>query len=268
MLDALKDILAGAAGGAAGIVVGQPFDVVKVQQQGASSLGAGSIVKDLVRTEGVRSLWKGLTPPLLGAAVYQATTFASYAYAVEWFERVAPDVNEKTRVCWASAVSGLASCFVTTPIDAYKIALQNHKGLVSRKNMWLLLRDVNPTVGLASTIMRDVPATIPYFYAFEVMKNDWGCSTFHSGGVAGIASWALVIPMDTIKTRVQSSSRCVKPLGVAAAAREIFQTRGVRGFFRGTVPCVLRAYPVNGVTFTIYHAILGSLGLHRIDQDE
>jgi hypothetical protein len=59
--------------------VGHPFDLVKVrlQTEGASGRFRGPLqcVMATVRSEGVMSLYKGVTPPLLGTGVINALVF-------------------------------------------------------------------------------------------------------------------------------------------------------------------------------------------------
>lgn len=79
------------------------------------------------------------------------------------------------------------------------------------------------------------------------------------GALAGISSWSLALPMDCIKSVIQGS-----PLNTPAselrfftvAKRIIKDSGGVHGLFRGWKPCLLRAAPVNAVTFLVYDAIL------------
>ena len=59
------DFVASIAGAVASITVASPLDVVKTRIQNAnfnSTVSGGAIVRDMVRTEGVGSFFKGLTP--------------------------------------------------------------------------------------------------------------------------------------------------------------------------------------------------------------
>jgi hypothetical protein len=64
-------------GGTAGILSGAPFDTVKVRLQTAG----GSMWREfgaIVRTEGVRSLWRGSLALSLGQAPVNALIFSAY----------------------------------------------------------------------------------------------------------------------------------------------------------------------------------------------
>jgi solute carrier family 25 carnitine/acylcarnitine transporter 20/29 len=79
------------------------------------------------------------------------------------------------------------------------------------------------------------------------------------GGIAGIVTWASVFPLDMIKTRLQANTietpAEARPLlqsstrslshGAFAMARHIYQTEGLKPFYRGLGVCSLRAFIVN-----------------------
>jgi hypothetical protein len=70
-------------------------------------------------------------------------------------------------------------------------------------------------------------------------------SAFIAGGLAGIAEWIVALPLDTAKTRVQSG-KVADGGGFFAACRDIFVQQGVRGFYRGFGPVLIRAFPASG----------------------
>ena len=92
------DLFAGSVGGAAGVIVGQPLDVIKVRYQvsslspslsstsGTASGSAGatgrasyaSVVAGIWRARGVRGFFRGLGPPVCGQALYSAVSFAGF----------------------------------------------------------------------------------------------------------------------------------------------------------------------------------------------
>ena len=74
---ARRDFFAGCVGGAASVIVGQPFDTVKVRVQ-ADTTGAGAraVLLSTVRGEGVRALFKGTVAPTSTTALINAVVFA------------------------------------------------------------------------------------------------------------------------------------------------------------------------------------------------
>lgn len=81
-----------------------------------------------------------------------------------------------------------------------------------------------------------------------------------AGGLAGMASWFGVYPLDVIKSRVQAVPRGAAPyrtwLGCAA---RIWRQEGPTAFRRGLGATVARAAVVNAATFAGYEWAIGAL---------
>mmetsp|Transcript_28391 Transcript_28391/g.41785 ORF Transcript_28391/g.41785 Transcript_28391/m.41785 type:complete len:380 (-) Transcript_28391:213-1352(-) len=85
---------------------------------------------------------------------------------------------------------------------------------------------------------------------FEIMK-------LLSGGVAGTLASCITNPMEVVKTQLQSSSAQSGDLAAArgnpgAIAREILNSDGVSGFFRGLPPTLIGIIPSRSVYFYAY----------------
>jgi len=135
--------------------------------------------------------------------------------------------------------------------------------------------------GMAATFLRDAPTFGVYFASFEASRSLWHevCAdggggarargeppmwvTLAGGGLAGMLSWALALPLDVIKSRVQSAPLDAPTPRVLAVARALYAEAGLAGFFKGALPCILRAVPVNAVTFLVYDKTLRLLKERR-----
>jgi solute carrier family 25 carnitine/acylcarnitine transporter 20/29 len=80
----------------------------------------------------------------------------------------------------------------------------------------------------------------------------WTCN---AGGVAGVASWALSIPQDIVKTMQQIHTE-EKPMKMSEAYNKIVQDGGIRNLYRGCGPTYLRTYSINIIVLPLYDAIL------------
>lgn len=80
------------------------------------------------------------------------------------------------------------------------------------------------------------------------------------GGIAGVATWASVFPLDVIKTRLQAQTIAVhpenrqlltpqegRPLNSAQLFREAYRAEGMKALYRGLGICSVRAFMVNAV---------------------
>ncbi|KAJ9116183.1 hypothetical protein QFC20_000863 [Naganishia adeliensis] len=83
-LDPKIDFLAGTVAGVAGLIVGQPFDTIKVRFQSPQyanrySSTFGALVA-IARDEKPRSLFRGVTSPMAGIAFVNGLIFSSYGF--------------------------------------------------------------------------------------------------------------------------------------------------------------------------------------------
>eukprot|EP01027_Heterolobosea_sp_BB2_P012320 GEZU01017865.1.p1 GENE.GEZU01017865.1~~GEZU01017865.1.p1 ORF type:complete len:201 (-),score=12.84 GEZU01017865.1:8-610(-) len=129
--------------------------------------------------------------------------------------------------------------------------------------------------GTVPTIIRESPGTMVYFAAYESVKNiiakAKGISKEQlspqdymlSGGIGGVAFWALFYPVDTVKTKIQTDpadNRQYK--GVLDAAMKLYRTVGLKGFYKGFVPCMCRAFPCNAAAFLVFEFTSKQLNKH------
>merc|ERR1712080_85591 len=127
--------------------------------------------------------------------------------------------------------------------------------------------------GSAATAARDGPASAAYFASYELIqralqgpdrsKLSVG-STMFAGGMAGIFNWAVAIPMDVVKSRLQAS-----PEGTYTGARDVLaqllRKEGPLALYKGCVPVFLRAFPANAGCFLGYEVAM--YGLNTLAPD-
>ena len=90
--------------------------------------------------------------------------------------------------------------------------------------------------------------------------------TFAIGGVAGFITVYVTQPLDTIKTRMQSIEAKVAYGNSARCAALIFKNEGVRTFWSGAVPRLVRLVLSGGIVFTMYEKSIELMG--RLDPEE
>ena len=124
--------------------------------------------------------------------------------------------------------------------------------------------------GLAPTFLRTVPASAAYFGSYEATKAslvaphqtkaDLGSAhLLFAGGCGGVAYWLSSFPADTIKSSMQSDAvqrheRQYK--SVLDCATKLWREGGLRRFYRGLAPCLIRSFPANAACFFAYEKAL------------
>lgn len=276
-----ESLAAGAVGGVFAVVSGHPFDLLKVRCQNGQAVSMSHAVKEILHEShgsvpaAVRGFYRGVIPPLLGVTPIFAVSFWGYDLGKKIVSRygsaaassgsagTAPSVAQLTtgQLAAAGFISAIPTTLVMAPTERVKVVLQTTRGgtfvsaarhVISEGGLRSLFR------GSWATLARDGPGSALYFAAYEVTKkflqrpgqpeNEFSVGkTCVAGGMAGVAMWCGVFPIDTVKTRLQAGGSRV---GFVQAVREIYRGRGgLRGFFPGIGPALCRSFPANAATF-------------------
>ena len=122
---------AGGIGGTVGAVLTCPLEVVKTRLQSSiyknrSGTGLVQMLRDIHTKEGIRGLWRGLGPNLVGVVPARAIYFSTYASTKEHLiKRLSTDGSESPAIHLLSAVAaGIATSTCTNPIWLIKTRMQ------------------------------------------------------------------------------------------------------------------------------------------------
>ncbi|KAJ3786767.1 carnitine/acyl carnitine carrier [Lentinula aff. detonsa] len=173
-LNPAVDFIAGTMGGAASLVVGFPFDTVKVRfqnpefaQRYSSTMNAFTTI---VREEKFVGLYKGITSPLAAVALMNGLVFASYRFLLKIQLDANNDIPTMSQIALAGAGCGAISSIITTPTELIKIRQQSLTTPTSAKQIaWDIFRRFGVRGlyrGGTSTILRD-SGYGAYFWAYE-----------------------------------------------------------------------------------------------------
>jgi len=271
----VKDLIAGAVGGVFVVLVGHPFDTVKVrlQTQGTAKVFNGPIdcaVKTL-RNEGPLGFYKGLSAPLLCSSIVDAIYFTVNAHAKRTFQESPTKPMPLPYYFMSGALAGGLTSVIATPADLVKSRLQiqyrqaAHEPKLYKGPLHCIYLTVTKEglggmyKGLGATIMRDTGSIGTYFGTYEICRRllsggarpdkEYSMGTmFVSGGIAGVVAWGVTYPADVVKSKMQTQA-----LGQSESVWKFFskvlQTEGIPGFYRGFLPCVIRAFPANALCF-------------------
>ncbi|KAH3901424.1 carnitine:acyl carnitine antiporter SCDLUD_002916 [Saccharomycodes ludwigii] len=284
----IQSFVAGGVGGVFSVLVGHPFDLIKVRCQSNQASGLLDAIRQIQNTAStainnsasgpkrlinIAGFYKGVGPPLVGVTPIFAVSFWGYNLGkdvVEYFDNTKSYTTNYTLSTTQMAIAGFLSAIpttaITTPIERVKVVMQTtHNNL----SMFETAREMNIRSlfkGCIATFARDGPGSALYFASYEYTKNRLSknddkdamniSNIMIAGGVAGIAMWLGVFPIDTIKTKLQASATTKNTPGtqtnsnIISVAKQIYtKNGGIRGFYPGLGPALLRAVPANAATF-------------------
>lgn len=297
-IEALKDIVFGSTAGILGKYVEYPFDTVKVRLQSQSNVSGAAKLNgpiDAFRQafeapEGpVRSLYRGISAPLFGAAVETSSLFFSYRLAQDAVVSFTPTLRKEkeanggkvelpfTALLGCGAASGAFTSVALTPIELVKCKMQVPTQPGVTRSITGIIRSVIATQGLRGlwhgqlgTLIRETGGSAAWFGSYEGVKilfKKYDSSVSNIGEVkiwqqmlggaaAGMSYNFIFYPADTIKSRMQTEDVTSKGRGTfLGVGRDLWRQQGLKGFYRGCGITVFRAAPSSAIIFTIYEAL-------------
>jgi len=239
---------------------------------------ADAFVK-IAKSEGIASLWSGLSPTLVlavPATVVYFTTYEQLRFYIKDKQLASKSDSFLGRQpIWISALAAgaIARTFAVTlvsPLELIRTKMQSKKlshqevrvavqRLVQSQG-WLSLWQ-----GLSPTLLRDVPFSAIYWACYETYKTYLPSSeptlseSFLGGAVAGSLAAVITLPFDVVKTlrQLEFGEREInksnqKGTSTKEIIRRVYQQRGVSGLFAGLVPRVSKVAPACAVMIASY----------------
>ncbi|KAK7310076.1 hypothetical protein RJT34_07309 [Clitoria ternatea] len=278
---------AGAAAGAMAATFVCPLDVIKTRLQvhGLPSTHKGSVIitslQNIVRNEGFRGMYRGLSPTILALLPNWAVYFTSYEQ-LKSLLRSHDGCNELTTIgnIIAAAGAGAATAISTNPLWVVKTRLQTQgmrPGVVPYKSVLSAFKRITHEEGLRGLYSGIVPSLAGVshvaiqFPAYEKIKSymakkdNTTVDKLSPGSVAISSSISKVIasvmtyPHEVIRSRLQEQGQAknivVQYEGVIDCTKKVFQKEGIPGFYRGCATNLLRTTPSAVITFTSYEML-------------
>lgn len=270
----MTEFASGLLGGCAGVLVGHPFDTVKVKlqtQDFRNPLYKGTLdcFKQTIKHDGVKGLYRGMASPLVGVGGINAVVFGVQKYT----NRLFTNQDALSSHFFSGTIAGFTQSFICSPVELTKTRLQiqaDQGGPAKYTGSVDCLKQIYRSEGIKGifrgqlcTIYREAPAFGAYFVSFEVFsrflsgaRNSSEASSlaiFTAGGLAGMTSWAISYPVDVIKSRIQSDGAFgpARYTGIMDCARQSVREEGLGVFSRGLNSALVRAFPTNAATFFV-----------------
>ncbi|XP_065833103.1 mitochondrial basic amino acids transporter-like isoform X2 [Oscarella lobularis] len=288
------DFLAGWCGGVTAVIVGHPFDTVKIRLQtqafgGPKYNGTFHCFSSIIRQESITGLYKGVSSPFVGQTFLNAIVFGVYGRMVAYLTSRSETKKPRMRhILLSGAVAGVCQAPVCSVFDLVKTRLQiqgkGERAAVARR---VYSGPINCLIkiyqeeglqrgicrGMLSTMLRDVPGSAIYFGVYSglsglLLGGHFGVlPVLLAAGTTGCISWLCILPFDVVKSRIQADGvgGVSRYSGILDCFRKSYADEGLAAFTRGMFPTLLRAFPTNAAVLLSVEVILkltNSRGIH------
>lgn len=305
-IEALKDVVFGSTAGVLGKFIEYPFDTVKVrlQSQGHTPGHAklhgpiDAFAAAFRSSEGALvNLYRGISAPLLGAAVETSCLFFSYRIAQDAVIAFSPSLRRQqetskpelpfSHLLMCGAASGAFTSLALTPIELVKCKMQV-PGVSATNTRPPTIPQIIASVfrmhgllgfwhGQLGTLIRETGGSAAWFGSYEGVKKLYVAydpslrgdidnvkvwQQLTAGAVAGMLYNFTFYPADTIKSRMQTEEvTLARSKGTFwGTGKELWKQSGLRGFYRGCGITVFRAAPSSAIIFSVMEGLRKHFG--------
>lgn len=241
-----------------------------------------------MRKETPLALYKGLGAVLTGIVPKMAIRFTSYEWYKTMLASPSGEITSKATFL-AGLLAGVTEAVaVVTPMEVVKIRLQAQfhsmadpldvpKYRNAGHALWTVVREEGVGAlyrGVSLTALRQGTNQAANFTAYTELKSYLqtrsgdpnatlpGWQTAAIGLISGAVGPFSNAPIDTIKTRLQKTPAVPGDTAmgrIVAIAGQMWKVEGVRAFWMGITPRVMRVAPGQAVTFAVYEYLKGVL---------
>lgn len=289
-----EHLLAGISGGTVSTLLLHPLDLLKIRfavDDGKNSegrpkyLGLRHAFQSVIKQEGFKGLYKGVTPNITGAASAWGLYFLFYNTIKVNMQKG----DTKMQLNWtahlmAASSAGIMTLAMTSPIWVVKTRLclqyglgdpntvSNSSSIVKYNGMMDAFKKIAVNEGIRGLYKGFVPGIwgvshgAIQFMAYEELKSSYNnylnqsidtkLGTLEYLACAAISKFIAAVttyPYQVVRARLQDQTSTYK--GAIDCVRTTFRNEQFRGFYKGLVPNLLRVVPATAITFVVYEKV-------------
>ncbi|RDB17609.1 putative mitochondrial carrier C19G12.05 [Hypsizygus marmoreus] len=277
----LHSLFAGATAGAIEAFITYPTEFVKTRSQfGGKRESPIAIIRETLKTKGVTGLYSGCSALVVGNAMKAGVRFVSYDHFKQMLADPQGKVSAPRSLLAGLGAGMMEAVFAVTPSETIKTKLiddakrpnPQYRGLlhgtasiVRQEGIFGIYRGLFPVMmrqGANSAIRFTTYTTLKQFVQGTARPGQTlpSAITFAIGGIAGLVTVYTTMPLDVIKTRMQSLEARQQYRNSFHCGYRIFKEEGIRRFWTGTTPRLARLVLSGGIVFTVYENIIRVIG--------
>lgn len=272
---------AGATAGAIEAFVTYPTEFVKTRSQfSGKKEGPIAIIRETLKTKGIAGLYSGCTALVVGNSVKAGVRFVTYDHFKYMLANSEGKVSAPRSLLAGLGAGMTEAIFAVTPSETIKTKLiddakrpnPQYRGLVHGTATIVRQEGISGIYrGLFPVMMRQGANSAVRFTTYTTLKQLVqgtarpgqtlpSAITFGIGGIAGLVTVYTTMPLDVVKTRMQSLEARAQYRNSFHCAYRIFTEEGLLRFWTGTTPRLTRLVLSGGITFTVYENIIKLIG--------
>jgi len=268
--------------------------------------GIAQCARTILKEEGARGLWAGTVPALFLWVPYTAVQFAALGEFKRVARENGGDPEKPPLAFVGGAVAGATATVVTYPFDVMRtvLAAQGSPRVYDSLPAAAagILKNRGPVglyAGVGVTLLEIAPASAIQFGVYALLR-DVVCSESASssrtdesprreslspllnaacGFGAGSVARVIIHPLDVVKKRFQVAGLArslrygervatAEFSSFASAFATILRKEGVRGFYKGLTPGLIKSAPASAITFAAYEVASRAIAKKRsADED-
>ncbi|ETL38084.1 hypothetical protein, variant 1 [Phytophthora nicotianae CJ01A1] len=280
---------AGLGAGAVSTMLLYPLDLVKVRYQvheksAHAYRSLGHAFRSIVAEEGVRALFRGMSPALYGATLSWGIYMLVYQNAKERYARMADEgwIQGSWQHFFSGIEAGMICVPLTNPIWLIKIRMQVQSNKRLQASVTDAFRRIVAEEGVSALYKGMIPALFLTtngaikFVAYERLKGlyqaHWSpemdmIPTLVMGAVAQSIASTATYPYQVIKARLQQGGPSAnKYTGTWDCTLKIIRHEGYIGLFKGLSANILKVMPTGAIIFAAYEQIQSTMKAMLLDE--
>ena len=260
----MNDFLIGGLAGIVSRTATAPIELFKLQRQ--NNYLKGNTIRQVIKNEGIRHLWKGNMTNCIRVFPQYATNFAIFENSKNYYNRYFE--NKDFVNFLAGGSGGVVSMCSIYPLETARTHLSLQQNKSNYKNLFDVFKKLKFRQlysGLKMSMMGFGPWNAINFMSYhkykEIFKdyeNNKNMYKLLCGGFSGITALTVTYPSDLIRKRLQMqsfSSEVPKYNGIVDCTRKICQTDGFLGLYRGLYVGYIKCFPTLAIQFWAYDTL-------------
>ncbi|KAF6155863.1 hypothetical protein GIB67_039194 [Kingdonia uniflora] len=245
----------------------------------------------------VKGLYRGATSSFIGVAFESSILFGIYSQTKQSLQgELHNGIPQLQVIIPSAAYGGTIISFILCPSELVKcrMQIQGTDSLVPKNDRYSSPLDcaiktikregVNGIFrGGFATLLRESIGNAVFFSTYEYSRyhiqsqlNSAFCGVSSqpkvmidvgigviTGGIAGVAFWSTVLPLDVAKTVIQTTPDTRSSRNPFQILNSIYKTKGVRACYAGLGPTLVRAFPANAAAIVAWELTAKFLGIRR-----